>query len=319
LAPREIYGEVTVPLTLWPDGDFSDPGITHWDNGTVTVPVKSSDSQYKFIGNHRSLLVTTAGGNLYAQSDDIVVEPGDQIFHAAVGSVEKTSAGTAYYGIVDRSHGDTPLYEATFDSYRDQIVRRVTQIPTGCRKIAVRIGATANGVTTVWKALPSHRMNAGTSEVQSWLKEQMNLLGFGPAKYFRSTGDDRYNASDRVWEQWTDENGHDFQLMPFVPASDFYTLQINRGGGLQAEDYWIHGYRRMSDTEAELDNETAESNIDEEMLMTAVECLVTSRLGPQYAAQYQQCVVQLANQRFARPVIQPKRELSTNFIGLRNR
>lgn len=317
LAPHEVYGEVTVPLTLWPDGDLSEALVAHWDNGTIVAPTKSSDSQYKFIGNHRTLVVLTAGANLYAESDDVLVEPGERIFHGAVGALERSSAsGVVSYVLWDQTNS-VALYTNTFTSYRDQIIRATTTIPEDCYKVSIRIGATTSGITTVWKAFPSHRLNSGTSEVQSWLKEQMNLLGFGPASYHGSTGTDRFNATERVWEQWDSQNGSDYSLMPFVPASESYTLQINRPGGLSADDYWIHGYRRMSDIEEELDDEAATTNIDPEMLLTAVECLVTSKLGDEYRQQYLESQAKLISQRIARPLIQPNREKGVTMIGMR--
>lgn len=317
LAHNELWGEVTVPLTLWPDGDFAEAGVAHWDNGDISSPTKSQDRAFKYIGNLRTLVVLTSGGNLYSESDIAYVEPGEKIFHGAIGCLAPSStSGTLRYQLWDETNG-VALYTNEFSSYRDQIVRTVTVIPNGCYKITARIGTTANGITTHWKGMPSHRIGSGTTEVQPWLKEQMNLLGFGPVSYGASTGDDRYNAHNRTWTQWSDENGKDYQLMPFVPASTQYTLQINRQGGLGDHDYWIHGYRRMSEIEDSLDNETAYSDFDEEMLMTAAECLVTAKLGEEYKEQYIACRAKLDMQRIVRAIVQVKRETGVVHIGLR--
>lgn len=313
-APHEIYGEVYVPLTLWADGDFALPDVTHWDNGTIAAPTKSTS--YKWITNSRALVVAASGGNLYAESDEVSVDPGESIFHAAIGAIETSSSGEAYYALWDATH-DEAIYENTFTSYRDQIVRKVSVIPDGCYKVTVRVGAVANGCTTVWKALPSHHIGARSTPVQSWLKEQMNLLGFGPAEYGRSTGTDLHTAGDFHHTEWATEQGADYKLLPLVPASDFYTIQINRPSGLQGEDYWIHGYRRMSDIQEEMDDEAAVTDIDEEMMLTAVECLVTEKLGPDYATMYQACKSKLIAQRVARPVIQPTRQPEIAMIGMR--
>lgn len=313
-APLEIYGESHVPLTLWEDGDLSSPDITPWDNGTIVAPTKSSSPAYKFIGNHRSLVVTTSGGNLYAESDAVGVDPGEDIFHAAIGSLDSASSGTLYYALWDKTN-NRAIYEATFSSYRDQIIRRQDTIPSDCLKVAIRVGATANGVTTVWKGFPSHRIGEGNSNVQSWLKEQMNLLGFGPCNYYDSTGDDRYAAQSRTWEQW--ERGADYRLFPFVPASNYYSLQIDRPGGLDARDYWIHGWRRMADIEEELDDEAAASNIDEDWLITAAEALICEQLGPDYAVQASRAREKLSFQRISRPPSQPKRETTKVRLNLR--
>ena len=313
-APLEIWGEVYVPLTLWPDGDLSASDILSWNNGTIVAPTKSSNTAFKFIGNHRSLVVTTAGANLYVESESIGVDEGEELFHAAIGSLDSASSGDAYYALWDKTN-NSPIYETTFSSYRDQIIRRQDVIPGGCKKVAIRAGATASGVTTVWKAFPSHRIGAGTSPVQSWLKEQLNLLGFGPTIYGDTTGPDRYAALSRVWESW--RNHDDYQLQPFVPASDFYTIQINRQSGLDAQDYWIHGWRRMSEIEEELDDEAAATNIDEDWIVTAAESLVCSQLGQDYASQAADAKQKLAFQRIARPPAQPKREYQKIRLNLR--
>lgn len=306
-----LYGEVSVPLTMWDDGDVSRADILGWNSGTVAAPTKST--AYKSISNQRSLVVPTSGGNLYAQSDDVLVEPGDSIFHAAIGSLEPASSGTAYYALWDRIN-NRAIYEAEFSSYRDQIIRRQDTIPAGCTKIAVRAGATSNGVTTVWKGFPSHQIGAGTTGVQPWIKELKNFLGFHAASYGRSTGTDRFNFTDRIIEEWPNV---DYRVMPFVPASEFYSLQINRPGGLQARDYWIHGYRRMSDIQEEIDDEAASTDIDEEMLMTAVEYLICKRLGSDYAEQMMQAEALLNAQRIAKTVVQPTKEKGFERIGMR--
>lgn len=313
-APMEIWGEVYVPLTMWPDGDLSDPDVLSWNNGTVAAPTKSSSTAYKFIGNHRSLVVPTSGANLYAESESVGVDPGEEIFHSAIGSLDIGSSGTLYYALWDKTH-DTPIYETTFSSFRDQIIRRQNTIPGGCLKVAIRVGATESGVTTVWKGFPSHRIGAGSSNVQSWIKEQLNLLGFGPARYFDTTGPDRYSAMSRTWESWS--KGNDYQLLPFVSASDFYTIQINRSGGLDAQDFWIHGWRKMSDIEEELDDEAAITNIDEDWVVTAAEAMVCEQLGPDYSAQAARARDKLTFQRIARPPVQPKPEYQKIRLNLR--
>lgn len=304
-APHECYGETSVPLTMWPDGDFSASDVTHWSSGTIVAPTKSTDTKYKFVSNQRTLMVPASGGNLYAQSDDIFVSEGDQFFHGAVGAVEESSSGTAYYALWDQTH-NVAIYTNTFSAYRDQVINRTDAIPLGCQRVALRLGAMANGCTTVWKATMSHFPGAGSSPVQSWLKEQMNFLGFGPARYNRQTGTDRFNAGDRVVEEWSDHNNYDFSLMPYVPESDNYTLQVHRPGGLTGRDFWIHGYRRMSEFDGELNSEDATTEIDEELIMSAVEKLVCAQLGPEYQGQYIEAAKKLDAQRIARTVVQPK-------------
>lgn len=311
-ALHELYAEVSVPLTIWPDGDLSSPGILSWNNGTIIAPTKSS--AYKSISNQRSLVVASSAGNLYAESETVYVEPGDHLFHGAIGAVEGSSSGEAYYALINKTTGDA-IYENRFESHRDQIIRHQDVIPAGCTKIAIRVGATENGVTTVWKGFPSHMIGAGTSQTQSWLREAKNFLGLAEGSYGRVTGTDRANFTDRTLTTWPNV---DYRLMPFVSASDFYKLQINRSGGLGAVDYWIHGYRKMNEIEEELDDELAETNFDnEDMFLTAVETLICEALGPEYADQAARGRAMLDVQRIARAVVQPTPELGMQRVGLR--
>lgn len=314
-ASHILYGEDEVPLTLWPDGDLSDVGVTHWNSGTVSAPTKSTS--YKLIGNKRSLVVPASGGNLYAQSDYIGVEPGDNLFHAAIGIVEPDSSGTAYYALVNGSDSDAILYSNTFSSYRDQIIKNQISIPSNCFKVAIRVGATENGVTTVWKGFPSHFVGSPATHVQSWLKEQKNLLGFSYAQYVNSTGPDRYNALERspqalVWKQ-------DYDLSPLVMASDRYTLQLKNGKRLGNNDYWIHGYRTIAELQEEIVAEADSTDFDEEMFLTAVEYLVCLELGEEYKDQAAEAAKVLDSQRVARPIMKIQPEQGRQFIGLRRR
>lgn len=315
-ALHELYGEVMVPVTLWPDGDLGLDltDVSKWNNGTITAPTKSA--AYKSISNAHSLIVTTAGGNFYAQSEDVAVDPGESLFHAAIGSLDMDSSGECYYALWDRTN-NRAIYSTTFTSYRPQIIRHQDVIPAGCHKVAIRVGSTANGVTTIWKGFPSHFIGSKSTPVQSWLKEQRNLLGLHKAYYPMATGQDRFAADNRETEAMTDAY---YTLLPFVPASDVYYLQITQLGGMEAVDYWIHGYRKMNEIEEELDNDLAETNFDnEDMLLTAVETLICEFLGEDYADQAARGRALLDAQRISKRVVNPKPETGIQHIGMRCR
>lgn len=314
--PHIIYAEAEVPLTLWPDGDFAAEDVLSWNNGAIVAPTKSGS--FKFIGNRRSLIVTGGSGNLYAQSEDVAVEPGDQLFHAGIGTLAMSSSGSLTYSIIDRtgSVDGSALYSNTFASYRDNIIKSTLTIPAGVLKVALRLGVSANGVTSIWKALPSHFVGKSTTNVQSWLREKRNLMSFSYADYGRSTGTDRWDALDRRWNSLAPNT--EFDLLPFVPASSFYTLQLKSDRVLDAHDYWIRGLRPLSEIQDEIDNETAGTDHDQEHILTALVMLICQDLeGEIYETKAREMAAKLEAYRFSTPVTQAEPERGLQRIGLR--
>ena len=282
---RLTYFEDYWPLGWHVDNDFAGALTTtphDWTSGAVnmtTIAKSTTGDLYSYLGQSgkRNLVLTGDGtGNGYVISSRLNVRPNDSLFHGAIGRCNDT--GTASYVLYDVTNG-AAIYTNTFAERAFQRIAHTDTIPSGCRQVEVRIGnVTASGVTE-WDCLFGHLLGADGRSlvVPSFLSEQWRFLGFGPARYGATASTDLSNASSQLLETWQRGGQADYELYPLLETANPYKIQINKRGGLQAEDYWLHSLRPRSDIET-FDNETDTSDVQEDEAMEILQYLLYDKL-----------------------------------------
>lgn len=281
---RLTYFEDYWPLGWQRDNDFAAPLTTtphDWTSGAVnmtTIAKSTTGDLYTYLGQSgkRNLVLTgNATGNGYVISSRLNVTANTQLFHGAIARVNGAYTGSYVLYDVDNA---TAIYTKTFTN-RDFIrIAHVDTIPSGCTQVEVRIGnVTASGVTE-WDCLFGHLIgrNSRSLIVPSFLSEQWRFLGFGPANY-EGLDTDTALASSQQLETWQRGGQADYELYPLAETANPYRIQINKSGGLRAEDYWLHSLRPRSDIET-LDNETDTSDVLEDEAMEILQYLLYDKL-----------------------------------------
>ena len=281
---RLTYFEDYWPLGWHKDNDFAAPLTTtphDWTSGAVamtTIEKVTTGDDYTYLGQSgkRNLKLTgSAAGNGYVISSRLNVSATTQLFHGAIARVN--GAYTGSYVLYDVTNG-AAIYTKTFTNRDFVRIAHLDTIPSGCTQVEARIGnVTASGVTE-WDCLLGHLLghNGRSLIVPSHLSEQWRFLGFGPANY-AGLSTALSLASSQQLVTWQRGGQADYELYPLLETANPYRIQINRGDGLRAEDYWLHSLRPRSDIET-LDNETDTSDVQEDDAMEILQYLLYDKL-----------------------------------------
>lgn len=325
-APRHVYLQYYWPLGWHTDNDFADSAVTTWTDWQVnTVCTKNTTGGVSTQAGQtgpRNLVLTNSGSNGYTSSSSLYVQPGDQLFHGAIGRV--TSGYTGSYVLYDITNA-TALETVTFTASSFQRIAMTTTIPDGCYEVVARPGGVESGAVTEWDCLFGHLLGRESGEVlmPSWLTEDFQLLSFGPAEYGRQVDDKIWNATSRRIEAYYEHQ--DWEALTLNAAATPMTIQVNRRDGLEAFDYWILAQRPYSDFES-LEDETGETTAPEDLIMAAVWFEYFSTLheankdasgNSEWLSGRDEKKQILDAQRIARKVIQPRRQQTVQHIGLR--
>jgi hypothetical protein len=328
---RILYVNYYHPIGWHEDNDFSGASTTSpydWDTPKVNMTSVAKTStggvwtRAGQTGPKNLVLTGNATGNGYVPSSARWCNAGEDLFHGAIGRVN-TAGATGSYVLYDTTNSQA-LETVTFTA-RDFIrIAKTTRIETAGLVVA-RIGNVTASAATEWDCLFGHKLGMVDSTIllPSWLKDRWQFYGFGPALYEASqVSTDIWPASARRITSW-DPGQDGYEPLPLEENASVSELQINKRGGLTANDFWVYGRRQRSDFET-LDNETDTTNAGDDEMREAFFYLLfdllwrkhQNRIGDNWGQMADEWERKVMARRRAKPPIQPTTKKQDLYVGL---
>jgi len=147
---------VPIPVTLVPDGDCGDSGVTLWGTASNCTATKVNMPWPSTIGQ-RYLFVNNSAANGYQPSAAMACQAGD-VWRIDV-TVYLATAGTASLVVYDNTNAAAISLNGDGGSYTGTGWKRLANtvtIPPGCETITVRLGAAGAADDTYWTSVIAH-------------------------------------------------------------------------------------------------------------------------------------------------------------------
>lgn len=307
-AQRRVYFETYVPVTPWLDGDFASGSMITphgWTAQSVNAVSANSDDNRTGI---YSLEVTNSAAGGYTRTSELMVNPGDRLFHGAINRAD--GAYTAVYRLWDTTN-NREIGEAIEHSSRAwQTIRRTDTIPEGCYSVRAQLEGAESNAVIIWDTLFGHELSGRELGCPSFLNEPWQLLDFMQADYARQVAPGRFNADSIIRHAWY--NPDQFKLEPLALDSQPRRIQATNRYGLPEADLWLYAKRPHSD-QVDMISEILATSAPEDLIMAAVYAELGLVLWlryqePRWMALWKENEALLEAQKRAKPQIAPTRE-----------
>ena len=170
-ALEKLWYETWMPLSLIDDYDMESSGVTNWTATNSTRQKITTAGWYQ----DQALEVTATAANGYVQSNSVPVKAG--AFGFAGVTVNTSATGDKFeftvWDVTNAAVIGSVVEETTM--MRHQVAVSFT-VPTGCRQVALRLGAEANGDIAVYDNAILHVQHQNRFNAPTWLTKRDQLL-----------------------------------------------------------------------------------------------------------------------------------------------
>lgn len=147
---------VVQALSLIPDGDLDDSGVTHWTVAGGASRTKGFGVFPETHGRRQLTVVHTTASTDYVKSDTITVQPGERFFFECPVSAYVTATGAPATATVDAYDLSNTAsislggIRTSHTGYGWGGISLLFTVPAGCYKIEFRLKSDTDASTTVW-------------------------------------------------------------------------------------------------------------------------------------------------------------------------
>ena len=213
------------PLTLAPDGDMNESGVTSWGSASSASAAKQATASRVFSAGRRSIAVTNSGANGYLPTANIPVTPGHMMLIWAIGRLQSgTSAQLTLYDATNAAvFGETRSTSAS----RHQYLWQQVGVPTGCYNINVRLGGSGASDVSDWSALGVVDLDDMRMNLQTTIEERHEFEALTIARFDRNNGSGVEEAASIVSLEISET---DYSVSAYPSAANTMNIQFHGQG-----------------------------------------------------------------------------------------